>query len=384
MIYGLVAALSMQATVVHVSTNAELIRALKNAEAGTTVHIAAGNYSGGVSISGLHGTKQRPVVVAGADKASPPRFSGGNSAIQLSSVSYIELRDIVIERAGANGLNIDDGGTITKPSHHVTLKRIAVTDLPKGNHDGIKLSGLDDFRVEECSVARWGGSGIDMVGCHRGLIAHCVFRQGEDSGVQAKGGSSDIKIQACRFIDGGQRGVNIGGSTGAPYFRPGLTAMGEVKYEARNVTVEGCTFIRGGAAIAFVGADGATVRFNTFFEPSRWVFRILQETREPGFVPSRGGVISRNLVVFRSTNWASGGINIGSGTSPESFRFSENYWFCADQPRQSTPMLPGREQAGVYGIDPMLKIAADGTLEIAKGSQAAKFGAHAWIDQSPR
>ncbi len=382
MLSALLGTMMLTPQTISVSTSAELQLVVRRAKPGTTILIEAGSYAGGVSISNLHGTKENPIIITGAKPLQRPRFTGGNSGIQLSSVSHIELRDLIIEKANHNGLNIDDGGTITIPSHHITLKRIVVSDLPKGNYDGIKLSGLDDFRVEDCTVWRWGGSGIDMVGCHRGAIKGCTFREGGDSGIQAKGGSSDVSVEACRFLDGGQRGVNLGGSTGAAFFRPSLLAMGETKYEARNIVVEGCTFVGGGAPIAFVGVDGATVRFNTFQNPGRWVMRVLQETSEPGFVPARRGVFSDNIVVFTVTNWASGGVNIGSGTEPQSFKFARNFWFCSDQPARSKPALPTVETNGIYGVDPLLTISTDGIGKVARHSPAGEVGAHAWVPSS--
>jgi len=172
--------------------------------------------------------------------------------------------------------------------------------------------------------------------------------------------------------------VNIGGSTGEAFFRPSLAAMGAEKYEAKNVTVQGNSFFQGGAPIAFVGVDGARVRFNTFYQPERWVIRILQETRIAGFVPSRGGVFEDNLVVFRGDDWSSGGVNIGDGTLPESFKFSRNFWYCLDRPEASRPILPVVEAGGVYGVDPLVLVSADGRIGVKSGSPAGKVGAHAW------
>src|SRR5262249_7493119 len=200
-----------------------------------------------------------------------------------SDLAQVELHDLAVANVRGNGINIDDGGSYDTPAHHVVLRGLVVRDVgPTGNRDGIKLSGLDDFRVEGCTVERWGdrGSGIDMVGCHRGEVTGCTFRHGDregDHGVQAKGGSGDITIRRCRVEHAGQRAVNLGGSTGLAYFRP--RAQG---YEARDIRVEDCTFIGSMAPVAFVGVDGATVRHNTIYRPGRWAFRILQETRAEG------------------------------------------------------------------------------------------------------
>lgn len=370
--------LMISAPQVRVSTSAELQRALQNARPGTEIIIAQGVYSGGVFASGIHGTAAAPIVIRGAEPKAPPVFRGGNSGIQLSNVSHIKLTDISIQGVSANGLNIDDGGTITKPSHHVHLERIRVSDLPKGNHDAIKLSGIDSFRIKDCEIARWGGSGIDMVGCHKGEIIGCRFENGGDTGIQAKGGCSDIAIQKCKFSDAGQRAVNLGGSTGLQFFRPPVAAMGNQKYEARNLTVEGCEFTGSTAAIAFVGSIGVIVRQNTILNPERWAVRILQETRDNGFVACQGGTFDRNLVAFHTSRWASGGFNIGSGTRPETFKFTNNWWYCLDNPQRSKPDLPVPESGGTYGIKPDLQITHLNEWVITPDEATKNVGAHSW------
>ena len=102
--------------------------------------------------------------------------------------------------------------------------------------------------------------------------------------MQAKGGSADILVRACRFEHAGQRAVNLGGSTGLPFFRPEPQG-----FEARDITVEDCSFVGSLAPVAFVGVDGAVVRHNTIYRPRRWAFRILQETRGPDSCPAATG-----------------------------------------------------------------------------------------------
>jgi hypothetical protein len=106
------------------------------------------------------------------------------------------------------------------------------------------------------------------------------------------------------------------------------------------------------APVAFVGVDGAVVRYNTFEQPGRWALRILQENRSAGFTGCRNGSFTDNLVVFESSRWAEGGVNVGPGTAPETFTFARNWWYCSDRPARSQPRLPVPEQDGVYGRDP--------------------------------
>jgi hypothetical protein len=303
-------------------------------------------------------------------------IQGGGNGIQLSDPAYLELRGITFTGATGNGLNIDDGGSFATPAHHIVLRDLTVRNVgPSGNRDGIKLSGVDDFRVENCRLSMWGdgGSGIDMVGCHRGLIVGCTFRHRDEAsanGVQAKGGSAKVTVRRCRFEHSGQRAMNLGGSTGLQFFRPKPQG-----YEAKDLTVEGCTFIGSDAPFAFVGVDGARVRFNTVYRPRRWVLRILQETTAPGFVPCRNGLFTDNLVLFHAGEVATT-VNIGPNTAPQTFRFARNWWYALDAPGRSAPSLPTRETNGVAGRDPRLRNPSAGDFRPAPGSLAVRVGAH--------
>lgn len=360
---------------VRVATTVELRRELAAAQPGTRIVVAAGEYEA-FQAADVRGTDTQPIVVVAADASAPPVFRGG---VQLSDVAYIELVGLVIAGAPSNGLNIDDGGSYETPSHHVVLRDISVRDCGgAGNDDGIKLSGVDDFRLEGCTVERWGrgGSAIDMVGCHRGVIDACTFRDREQgaasNGVQTKGGTRDVAIRRCRFEHAGERAVNLGGSTGLAYFRPKPEG-----FEARDITVEGCTFIGSTAPIAFVGCDGARVRFNTFHRPRKWFARILQETRDEGFAPCRNGSFTDNLIAYRASEVATP-VNVGPGTAPETFEFARNYWFCIDEPARPAPALPRPETRSAGGADPQFRDAGSGDLRLADTSPSRAHGAQAW------
>jgi hypothetical protein len=350
------AALGAEGRRVRVVTRDELARALRTAKAGDTILVAAGTYAGGFSADGLQGTKERPIVVAGADAKGPPVIEGGGSGLHLSSPAFVVLRDIVFAKAMGNGINIDDGGSAETPAHDLVLKNLTICDVgPSGNRDGLKLSGVNDFRVEGCTIERWGngGSAIDMVGCQRGTIAKCMFREGTDqaNGVQAKGGSNQIVVERCRFENAGGRAVNIGGNTGLDYFRP---KVGD--FEAKDITVQDCTIIGGMSAIAFVGCDGALVQHNTIFRSTRWPLRILQENTDPRFVPSRKGVFKNNLIVFRAADVRQM-VNTGPGTAPETFQFAGNQWIAEDNAANTERLLrlPAKEKDGIYGKPPGFK-----------------------------
>jgi hypothetical protein len=351
-----------RAAVIDVAVNnaAEFRLAVAAAKPGTRILLAGGVYGGGFHFSSLRGEPNQPIIIAAANPAQPPIFRDANVGLHLSNPAHLELRDLVFTQLTQNGLNIDDGNTSAgvTGAHHITLHGLRISDIgADGNNDGIKLSGVWDFIVSDCTIERWGtrgGSAIDLVGCHRGrieanLIRHNMPAPPNCTGVQAKGGSSNIVIRSNRFEHAGGRGVNLGGSTGLAYFRPALAPDGD-HAEARDLLVEGNHFLGGLSAVAFVGVDGAVVRFNTIEHPARWPLRILQENKTPGFVPSRRGHFTDNLIIVESSRALEA--NVGAGTAPESFLFARNAWYNAEAPDRSRPTLPAAEVDGIYGTPP--------------------------------
>lgn len=353
-------AAALRADDVTVRTAVELRAAVAAATPGTRILLAEGSYVGGFHFINLRGEPGRPIIIASADPAKRAVFRDAKTGLHLSSPSYVELHDLDFTVLYANGLNIDDGGARGGAgAHHIVLRGLRVSDIGGGgNEDGIKLSGVSDFQVVGCTIERWGaggGSAIDAVGCHRGRFEACLVRHNSPpnaTGIQCKGGSSALVIRRCRFEFAGGRAVNIGGNTGLSFFRPALPASGSGHAEARDIRVEGNTFVGALCAVAFAGVDGAVFRFNTIERPGRWALRILQENRAAGFVPCRNGVFSDNVIIFDSVRWSEGGVNIGAGTAPDTFTFARNWWYCEDKPDRSHPKLPTKEIAGVYGRDP--------------------------------
>lgn len=370
---------------VTVSNATGLRAAVAAARPGSRILLAPGTYPGGFYFVNLRGEARLPIILAAVDPQNPPVIRGGGNGMQFTDPAFVELRDLVFSGATGNGLNLDDGGTFDTPARGLVLRGLRVTDVgPQGNCDGIKLSGVVGFRIDGCTLERWGtgGSAIDMVGCQAGVVESNWFRHtaaaatGGANGVQTKGGSRDVVIRRNRFEQVGARGVNVGGSTGLAFFRPPLSPGAEA-WEAKDIRVEGNTFLGSTAPVAFVGVDGAVVRFNTIYRPERWALRILQENTAAGFVPCRNGVFSDNLVAFHSTQWSAGGVNVGPNTAPATFTFARNWWYCLDDPPRSRPSLPAAEVRGVYGQSPQFRDAANGDLRLQPGSPAQIVGAEA-------
>lgn len=352
---------------IDVSNDAGLRAALGKLEPGATVRIAPGKYRGGVSLRSVSGTENARIVIRAADPKRRPVFEGGTTAVHLSGCSFVTLSDLVARGFPGNGVNVDDGGSVDAQARGVRLLNLRILDTgPRGNHDGLKMSGVDGFVVRGCVIEGWGGSGIDMVGCHEGVVEGCVFRGKEgfsqSNGVQMKGGSRGIVVKNNRFEDAGQRGVNIGGSTGLPYFRPK-----NARYEADRIEVANNQFTGGMTPFAFVNADRSVFRDNLVHLPEKWVCRILQESRGDRFPACRGGLIEHNLFVFDRRVRVF--VNVGEGTASGSFQFRRNAWF--DREGDRRPKLPVAETDGVFQADPVLKKEA-GVLRVTSGDPALR------------
>lgn len=327
-----------------VKTEKELRQVLGALQANTTIKIAAGDYGSGYTVQNVDG-----LVVEALDSKTPPRFAGGNEAWHFSRCNHLEVKHLHLSGQKHNGINIDDGGDRAHAVKNIRLSHLLVEDVgPQGNFDAMKFSGIDGLRIEHCRIHGWGGQAIDFVGCHRALIQHCQI-EGKagyscTSGIQLKGGSSEVTVEQCELINAGPRPMNIGGSTGLEFFRPI-----DAKYEAKDITVKNNMISGGECACAFVGVDTCLFTENQIKSPKKWIFRILQETVEPGFAACRNVTISQNKISFERSDIGTE-INIGTQTEPQTFRFLENRWWAKNQPLKSQPNLPTQEVGGVYGV----------------------------------
>lgn len=355
-------------------------RALQGVQPGDAIRLLPGNHVAGNSIGNFAGTAESPIWIGGVPGQPRPVISGGGTAIQLSKVRYVVLENLEVSGATANGINCDDGGDYanSNATHHVMFRNLYFHDIGTGgNNDGLKLSGVNDYFVLDCEFARMsaGGSGIDHVGCHRGLIARCAFTDAGSNSIQCKGGSEDLEIRWNRFTNGGARAINIGGSTGFEYFRPPLDPAGP-NAESRNIRVIANLFRGSEAPVAFVGTVHSLVANNTIIEPTRWVLRILQETVSSGgytFLSCGSNQFVNNLIYFDRSQ-ISTFVNVGADTDAASFRFANNLWYAFNQPGQSQPSLPVAETNGVYGLAPLFVDAAAGDFAVATNSPAAAKG----------
>lgn len=345
--------------------------ALDAATPSTRILVRAGTY-GSMFLSDVRGEPGRPIAIVGDGEVV---FEAGSAEVlHLVDPRYLVLENLTLRGSASHGINIDDGGSYETPAEFLVIRGITIASAGSGgNNDCIKLSGLDDFWIEDSDIGGCDrGESIDMVGCHRGVISGNHFRTTVGNGVQTKGGSADMLITANLFEDIPGRAVNAGGSTGLEFFRPS-----DAPHEAARIRVVANVFLRGGtesgAPIAFVGCDGCQFVHNTVITPEGgWIARILQETTGARFTPSRNGLVANNLYVL-NVDALRTFVNVGADTAPETFTFANNLWFALDRDDFGGPTLPSEipaEAGAVVQEDPLLVDRAGGDFSLSAGSPA--------------
>lgn len=348
-------------------TFATVTAAAQQAVAGDTILCYDASINGGMYIENLKGNQNQWIYLRAA-QAGATRIQGGSNAIQFTDAAYLHIEGFVISGQTGNGLNMDDGGSYSTPSHHLRLVNCTFENInATGNNDLLKMSGIDSFVITGCTFRNGaaGGSGIDMVGCHFGVIEKCNFSNLGSNSIQAKGGTADLIITRNVFTNGGARALNLGGSTGLSFFRPI-----DAKYEAARIRVIANVISGSEAPLAYVGSTEVVVSNNTLLFPGKWVARILQETVDPTrFVPCGNNQFFNNLIVVDQR--VSTEVNIGPNTAPETFSFQHNMWYKTTQPSWSGPQLPGTK-VNNWVADPLIQTDSLYVLEatspaIAKG-----------------
>ena len=154
-----------------------------------------------------------------------------------------------------------------------------------------------------------------------------------------------MKLIETSLKNGGQRTLNLGGSTGLAFFRPQ-----NATFEAADINVFANVIIGSTAAVAFVGCVRVNVINNTIINPSNWIIRILQETVDINrFLPCGDNVVKNNIIYYGNLSTH---VNVGSNTAPTTFIFSNNLWYRQTNPGSSTPNLPVTETDPIIGQNP--------------------------------
>jgi len=344
--------------------------AANDASPGDTILFHEGIYSGDQYVADLQGEQHSWIYILSAPNENVV-IDSSTQAWHFPEGVYLYISGFTFQHQSGNGVNVDDGSSYETPAHHITFDHCIFKDMAAtGNNDQLKMSGVDTFTIQNCTFKNGsaGGSGIDFVGCHNGTITQCVFENQGANAIQAKGGSQYITIHRNLFKNGGQRSINLGGSTGLDYFRPDTA-----HFEAADLNVYSNIFIGSYAPIAYVGCVNVKVINNTIYKPDHWVIRILQETVDPNWFHECGDNIFRNNIIYLGNSIATE-CNVGPNTRPETFIFSNNLWYHFENSSWNGPSLPVTDDNNIIQQDPLFKDPDNDDFTVEPQSPVGKTG----------
>ena len=299
------AAADARATVFTANPGDNLTILANSAQSGDTIQLNPGTYTTGMyPNAGFTG-----VTIRSTNPANPAVFSG--AGMQFPDAHNITVSDIVMQNTAGNYINAFNSDSSGPAATNFTFRNMTFQNPVYSTSVqtiGLKMAGVDGFTIDNCRFNGFsnmsGALGIDGVGVHQGTVTHSVFDTtgaqvggGGGYGIQFKGASADITIRANRFVDTyrtGQRGINNGGSTGVPYFRPQPPPL----YEATDVTMEGNVFSGWRAPVDFASNDGGTFRNNLVYRPIGYFAWITTESVINGitYQAKNGSVLSNRFI----------------------------------------------------------------------------------------
>ncbi len=116
---------------VNVSSDSALDTAIKAAQPGDHILVAAGNYYDTVSIYQINGTAQNPIVIRAANPFQKPHFYRGVQVYQSSHLVFDNLEVEVVSPINPNVTNVTGlayGGVDFRGCHHVTITNCYIHD----------------------------------------------------------------------------------------------------------------------------------------------------------------------------------------------------------------------------------------------------------------
>ncbi len=343
----------------------------------------------------LQGARGNPITIRGLDPKRPSVIDASRYGLVLHQPQHVVIENIVITGATIAGLVVDDldstaalypneqpPPTLRKPWRaNLVIRNITITNTgPQGKRHAIELSGLQDVRIHDVHIEGWGGSGLELIGCHGVAVESCRFSALDDysqrHAIQIRAGSERVNITQCHFQVIAGAVVVIGGSSKLREFRPEIPPDADSRshYEARHVQLQRCTFLGGACPIVLAHCDDTLIRNSTFIRPRHAVLCTTAEQTDNRIAFTGRAIFGGNLLV-----WEPGDLRrlvaIAPADDAESFVFEESLWWSTEPAKQRARLgkLPGaRQTPQITDLDPKL----DDELRPTE-PEAAYFGAKA-------
>jgi nitrous oxidase accessory protein NosD len=103
------------------------IERLAQLKPGDRLQLAPGTYRDGLSINGIHGSDEQPIVIEGSTSGAPTVFQGvsGHNTVSLRNASFVVIKNLILDGGGldVDGVKAEHGGGVV---HHITLEGLTI------------------------------------------------------------------------------------------------------------------------------------------------------------------------------------------------------------------------------------------------------------------
>jgi hypothetical protein len=170
------------------------------------LQLAAGEYTGGLTLTGLVGTAERPIVIEGPPGPVRATFVGrpGSHTVSLLDSAHVVVRNLVLDGRGmpVDGVRAEGHA---RWAHHVTLERLTIV-----NHGATQQnSGIST----KCPAWGWVVRGNTIVGAGTGMYF------GDSDGSDP---FFDSLIEGNRIVDPVGYGIQVKHQHGRPESAPSV------------------------------------------------------------------------------------------------------------------------------------------------------------------
>ena len=215
-------------------------------QAGDTVNVRAGTYSG--SLNELRpradGTPSAPITYTSYDGYLAAKV---NEGMNIMAHAYINLSGFEASSNGAMGIHVQPSSDLSVRSHHVNVSNCWFHNPVR--YDTIKLNQSDYLTFTDCEIS--GPSGdeeLDAVWVDYVTFTRCFVHDYDTIGITFKGGSHYPILEQCviaHAINDGVKATRFGGATDAKYRDPSSTYASQYAVYRNNI-IRDCRSPAGG------------------------------------------------------------------------------------------------------------------------------------------
>ncbi len=328
-------------------------------------------------LAGLRGDDEGPFRIRSLENGPPAIITGGAIGIELTDVRDVEIDHLVIEDMEIAGVLIvnepgADSGPPRPEAPDIVISDVAIHKIgPTGNRDAIRLEGADHVAIRRCRVSGWGGSAIDLQACRHVVIEQCLFegRLGftQANGVEMRGGTAHVLIDACDFRATGAHAVVFGGRTPPEAYRElppdelDDPRGPRLRYEAHAGRIEESRIEDVACPIALMHARRCEVKQCTVINPGRWFAAAIRVHADERYGDVLAPLFGFNAVVWNEANTPERRFHLGRGVDGASFQLEPNLWW-GPTPTSEADEIPGEMPSTQQtDIDPALNAAGRAT-----------------------